>query len=451
MDKNLEKKALKKIQNIVFKKDEILRKKKNISELRKTNFESLSELTSLSYDEISSIADQVYKEITEDRKKRRKRIRIISSIVCLLIIIAVIIYIVNMNKYSFYDDFTNNINSWKINDIYDYKIYTEDGMYIIDNYKFKGPVWSYLYLEMPQNYVIELTSKWMKGKYSGYGLLLKEKNNNHFLFKLNGEGSTSTAYFVNDSYKIDTKWKKNVTELHDDKSINIQRIEVKNNEYKYFVNNKIIAKSYMPKMKIESVGFWVNVNTKVAFDNLKIFDLDNNEYNLNEDFKDLSNGWIEDHIYNYKYYIKNDMYYIENNISKKCSFSEIPIKIKDGYKVEVKTKWIKGETGNYGFILMEDYNNYVGFEINNNGTCMISKYINNKYTYVDDDTKIISKSESDNINILTVYIEDKKINFSINNKLTKIVDYDEMEFNYIGLRVCDKQIVAFDSVKIEEN
>ena len=183
---------------------------------------------------------------------------------------------------------------------------------------------------------LNLKSKWIKGKYNDYGLILKEKNQTHYWFKLNAEGNAGTAYYKDKNYIFNQKLKNKVAKASDGKTvINKQKIIVKNQDYEYFVNDKLFITHKLPKLDINSVGFLIDTDMTVAFDDLIIRKIENGketEIILNENFKDLSKGWIMEDEYRFKAYLKNNKYYINNNVKDNCNFSVIPFHITDGYK-----------------------------------------------------------------------------------------------------------------------
>jgi hypothetical protein len=202
MKRKLEEKILAEIRRIVIEKDLKRQTEQEKDEMREANIEALTDLTSLSREEVEKISGDVRKVFIHQLKKKRERNIRIAGVVLVLAVIAFFIFKPEKEPVvtTFTDDFSQNSNNWSLFQGFEHKRYITNNQYVFEINKDDWCYWDKVTVDFSENYDVEVSSTWMKGKFSGYGLGLNQDNSNYYAFRLKGDGSASFGKVV------DKKW-----------------------------------------------------------------------------------------------------------------------------------------------------------------------------------------------------------------------------------------------------
>ncbi len=446
---NLEKKILEEIKRRVIEKDKKLRDRKDSQEISKATKQALDEMTELNYNEVEAIEREVRQEMYKKRQKRRKLITWVVVIVAITGFIVALSILFKKPKVQIIENFNDSQRGWEEVDVFEYKRKIVDGHYLYETNEDGWCYWDNIPVELPDKYTIELKSTWLTGKYAGYGLMLLDQQNNYYTFQVRADGAASTALNVNDKWKINNSWLSKSCHPGDGETANIQKLVVDNKKYNYFVNDKLIKKGDVKELEISSIGVRVcNIQT-VAFDYLTITNNTTGKKIIDEQFENTSLGWIPKEKFEKKAYFKNGKYYFSSNTEDYCYWKDIPIESMDEFEVELTSIWQKGETANYGLMIMTDDENYLSLEMQNDGSARMVKCYNGEYTDIQDHVPTPYQSNGKNSQTQKVVVDGTEVKYFLNDKLIKRGIYYNSIYN-IGVRVCGRQSVAFDKLVIQE-
>lgn len=170
-----------------------------------------------------------------------------------------------------------------------------------------------------------------------------------------------------------------------------------------------------------------------------------------ETFDNNQKGWAVFDAFEYRRYFENGSYIIETNENDWCYWDYIGIDLPDKYSVELTTTWQKGKFGDYGFSLLFDNSNYYAFRISADGTASYGKIVDKEWEITDTWKKGLTNPGDGKIsNTQTLKVDNADFEYYVNNTLFREGTFDAFSPEYIGLRVCDKQKVAFNSLKIAD-
>jgi len=165
-----------------------------------------------------------------------------------------------------------------------------------------------------------------------------------------------------------------------------------------------------------------------------------------ENFDNNNNGWAVFDEYEYNRYLENGSYVHQINQADWCYWDYIEVAFPQKYSVEVKSEWLKGKFDEYGFQLVETNSDYIAFQIKPDGAA--------SYAIREGEDWAINESWADNIcnkgeNVQKVVVNGSNFEYYVNDKLFKKGTLLNTNPIKIGLRVCDKQTVAFQHVTIK--
>jgi len=460
MGMRTEEKILDEIRKRVIEKDTLVKEQKEIDALRKANQEALSDLTSLSKTDIELIAKDV--RIDFQNKKRKKQ----SYVTFGIIILAVIILIYanrkkqTTNKISttttetvtqgFYETFDDNKNNWSLTQDINYKreFDTENKQYIFETNEESYCYWDDLKFAAPQKFTVEVTSVWLKGKYEEYGINLLEDANNFHTFLIKGDGTASYAERRNDKWTINEAWWSDKANVGDGIAENVQKMVYEGDKIKYYINDKFIysaANSY----KISAMSLRVCNTQTIAFRKVRITDDVKKKVIIDDNFTNPSDEWNPANKWERLSEIKNGFYNLKANKEDQCYWGKVEYTpTMKNYDVNMKLKWIKGETANFGLMLMLDEHTYVGYELQNDGK---GRYIiSESGTYTKIET---AKSTGVEINPGTIInfkikVRDDEFEYFVNDKSVSKAKMGIYEVKMIGLRNCGRQEIDFDELSV---
>lgn len=450
MNKKLEEKILAEIRNRVIEKDRELKNQQELNLMREANIEALTELTSLSRKEVEKIGNQVKAEfITKENKKRKK---IITSAVLGATILLIMFFIfrpVPPPKESLTEDnFSENNYDWVILKGFENKRDFIDQQYIIETNKENWCFWDGIKMKLPKNYTIEIHSKWMGGKFGSYGLGLHKDDKNYHSFNLRGDGAASYGKLVDGEWLVNDPWKADFA--HEGKlQTNIQRIEVKDNGFNYYVNDKLL-KTGPSDFSANEFALRCCGEQKVAFLSVKITNTDTKELVFEDNFINPSEQWKPTKKYDSESYFENGKYILNTNNENSCYFSTSEThQISGNCTIELISTWISGDLSSYGFMLLNDNENYYSFELQNNGEARMVQCLNNEYVYVQNHVNTGLESDGKLSIRQKLVLENGEASYFVNDKLIK---KSALRLSFpckIALRCCGKQSVAFDNLVIK--
>lgn len=129
--------------------------------------------------------------------------------------------------------------------------------------------------DMPDNFDIELESRWQKGvNHYGHGITLGSDINNGYHFEVSGNGGACVWLYHKDEGPAETliDWKDNICNISNGNITNVHKVEVRGDVIQYYINGKYIGtiKTIIKNFSKGYIGVSINNKQTVAFDNLKI-------------------------------------------------------------------------------------------------------------------------------------------------------------------------------------
>jgi hypothetical protein len=173
-------------------------------------------------------------------------------------------------KVEFTDNFTNPSNLWNPKRNYTAESNFEKGRYILTEDNDNNCNWSVSELhQITDNCEIELTSVWLTGDLSNYGLMILNDDDNYVSCELQNNGIARFVESKSGKYTYVQNDVKTGFES-DGKSANKQKVIIKGSDISYYVNDKLIKTtgsnlSFPCKIALRVCG-----KQSVAFDKLSI-------------------------------------------------------------------------------------------------------------------------------------------------------------------------------------
>jgi len=461
MGKKLEEKILEEIKRRVLEKERENAEKQESEAVREATQEALAEMTSLSRKEVDNIAVQVRQEMLKKQEKQKRLYIAIGMIALLGLYIA---YTVSKNKTQqsttttttstnsenlFVETFDNNANNWDIFNNFEQKRYFENNRYIFETNEADYCYWDYVSLQLPENYTVEVSSTWLKGKFDDYGVIFQEQINHYYIFQMKADGDASVAAHVGEDWVESQSWTKNMCKTGDGTTSNVQKIEVNGNNYKYFINNKLFRSGDLKNLKISMIGLRVCDEQKVAFNSVKVTNSKTGEVLLNENFSNPHAEWEPKNEMEKESSIANGKYTFTGFTEDMCYWASVPVTISYNCEVTLKMSWQKGEMANFGLMVMQNDENYYGCEVRNDGNARLIKCESTTYTEIPDYMETNVEIDKDITVIQKVKISGGEIEYYVNDKLVGKSTINYMQLQQIGLRICGRQTVSFDEIKVQ--
>ncbi len=454
MGKDREEKILEEIRKRVLAADNKKRTGEEEDDLRYATRAALSEVTSLSRQEVDLIADSVRSEF---RRKRRIMAFICAGVI-LVVFLAGAIVAKNVAKNilkprPFLDEtFDDAQRGWETGEVFNYNRYFKNGEYIFQSNKDGWCYWDKAEVSLPPAYTVELKSGWKSGTYGEYGLMLMDISGNYLAFQLQGDGTVSHAIRYKDKWALNDKWVQGYASSGDGNAFNIQKVNFNKGEYEYFINGRLFKKGRFDLIRPSSVALRVCGEQTIGFDNLRITTKDTagkETVIMDEPFDNPGTLWAPHKTFLKSREFKDGKYVFTGNKKDWCYWSSIDMPLEGKYDVWLKSIWLKGEQANYGLMLIEDGKNYVSFEMKNNGDSRFTIYKNGKYIKISTDKKLVDPGDGEISNIQHVRVEGTRFKYYVNDKPVESWNLENIKVKKVGVRVCGRQTVAFDRLKIE--
>lgn len=449
MDKKLERLILEKLKDEVLKRDKELRNKEKGSDIKEATKEALAEMTNLSIEEVNQIAAQITAGVIEKDRRRKKNLKIIIVILIITASITGLMILSQKNKLYIEESFDTNTAGWDEYEQFEYKQIIGDGVYRIDNGDEEMCTWDYFDFSFPEKYSVEVVSKWQRGSFQEYGIVLLEESTDYMFFEIRADGAAIVNFKKNSKWDNKMAWKLNIIENAQKQPIK-QRIEVGGDFYKYFINDKLFHEGSMQGFNITKAGLMVCKKQDVTFDNMIITDLSTNKVLLNENFDTKDEKWSPISKITKKCYLENGVYYLEHGRDNKCFWSVRPFELPKNYRITLTTQWIEGEHEEYELVLKQDDKNFVAMQLCGDGRARYVTYSKGDYDKLPNFRNTKATSDGTNTNDIIIEVTDGKFKYFVNEQFIDQKDISNYHFFEIGVRICGKQKVGFDKLVIEE-
>ncbi|PID89523.1 MAG: hypothetical protein CSB01_01720 [Bacteroidia bacterium] len=451
MNKNTEKKILEELKKRVLERDKELRSHKDDENIKEATKEALTEMTILSRKEVDEIERKINAEIKAENKRKQKIRQKIIGVVAVVLLIIANVFFNKEEKMKIVETFDTREGGWDEYEKFEYKREMKDGKYFIENDKDGMCAWDYIDIDFPQEYCLELHSKWEDGNYDAYGMVLLESVENYFYFEVRGDGSALVNYKSNGKWTNQYAWESNVFESG--KKDITQKLEVKGNFYRYYVNGKLFQEGNLRNYRMKQVGMMVCGKQKIGFESLVLTRMQRGKMQeeiLNESFANTEAGWTFDEKLVKRCYYKDKMYFLQNNTKDLCFWSCRPFELPQNYRVSVQTKWVAGEHAGFEIVLHQDDNNFIGLEAQANGKARFVTYLEGEYDKIQNYKQTSAKHEDEKFHELAVEVRGEKFRFYVDNEFVDSWNLCGLTITEVGVRVCGRQTVAFDNLIIEE-
>ncbi len=449
MKKRLEERILEEIRRIVIEKDLKRQTEEEKDEMREANIEALQDLTSLSRQEIEKISADVRKTFVSQHKKKQQRNTRIAIGVGVLAIIAFFIFKPEREPVitTFTDDFSQNANNWSLFQDFNYKRYITNNQYVFEINKDDWCYWDDAKVDFPENYDVEVSSTWMKGKFSSYGVGLNENNSNYYAFSIRGDGASTFGKVIDKKWVIEDSWESNSANSGKNQT-NIQKIEVRGNSFKYYVNDKLIREGGI-NLNIKTLTLRGCGEQVVAFNSIKITNAKTSDVVFEENFGNEPGIWEPKKDYQLDSYFNEGEFIMDSNDEDNCYWANSTIRITENCEIKLSSKWLTGDLSTYGVMIAKNDENYYSFELMNDGKARLVERLDGEYSYVQNYVYTNFESDGYKTNDQKVVIKDGEISYFVND--VPIDEYfSKLEFPVtLYLRICGKQKIAYDYLEIK--
>ena len=123
------------------------------------------------------------------------------------------------------DHFDTNTYQWDTINKFVYHRYFSEGYYIFNVNSEGWCYWNSMSLNLPENYDLELSSKWLGGNINTYGIGLHQNDSEYYYFSLRGDGKAGFGKNIKGNWVVDDTLKSNMGYEGQNKK-NIQKIEI---------------------------------------------------------------------------------------------------------------------------------------------------------------------------------------------------------------------------------
>jgi hypothetical protein len=448
-----QKKIQDEIRRRVLEKDQELLQKKNEAEWQNVNLDVLADMTALSRAEVDSIANEVQQEWSH----RRKRTRVLRVLVTLGMVIILLVILFNTllapEPFSFTETFDTNEARWDEFRGYTKRTLIEEGAFIFENGTENWNYWSYQPVDLPQSYRVELASRWLRGKFAPYGIILLQDNENYTVFQVNGDGDGSYLIVRGGEYVTNPDWTDRVTKPAQEETPLIQRVDVQNQEYTYYIDDTYFHKGTLDSLHIQKVGMFVGELQTVAFDQITIWELENGEPGSviwEDSFEDNTKEWLISSKYERHGWIEKGAYVFEGNTSDTCYWAATTSQLPTAFEMWVESTWKRGELSWYGFQIFGNETDYYAMELRNDGQARLLKSVAGEYVYYGTTVNTSAVSLGDRTVTQSISIESDQLIYYVGDQMVDTVPFEFSTITQIALRVCGQQTIHFEALSIQE-
>jgi len=459
VNKKNEQKILEELRKRVIEKDRELQEKTESSNLIDSNKEALVELTNLSRKDVDAIEKQIRAEMQAKAAKTNKRR---TWIIVIAVVVGFIVFRIIMNKINqeppippmhFVEKFDNNNHHWDIFNDFENKRNIENGSYTFFANKADWCFWDDIELSFPQQYSIKLVSKWNRGAYDEYGLMLMQNTENYYTFVLRADGNTAQAIYQAAGWIKNNEWK---SVGFSQKNEVVQELKVNNTHFQHFVNGTLTHEGVFQIAPFNSFALRICDKQSVSFNSIEVKNTQNGNILFSDNFdqKSPTTQWEEKNKAIKESKLENGKYILTTNDAEQCYWAvttpkiELPPANVSKYTIKVKMNWITGEDANFGIMLMSDDLNYTAFQTRSTGDSRAVRSENGEYVLTPEFLPTGIMSDEKTPITMLIKVDSNNYEYFINDKLINSGDFNYMNITYIGLRVCGRQTIAFDEIEL---
>ncbi len=449
MNRKTEKKILDEIRKSVLNKDNELKKRQEEKEIQQANIEALAEMTSLSESEVKQIAQLVRDEVSKDYYQKRKRnIYIFSTIAAIVLITVFFLYEPEPEVNIVEETFDTNAAGWDEFDEFKFKRYMKDNSYIFETNVDGWCYWDDIPVDLPINYAVEVRSKWQKGKFNSYGFSLLTSDDAYFSFQIRADGAAHFGKTVEGKWDIDDSWLTGKAYESGEQKSNVQRVEVRGINFKYLVNGNFVREGVLDLI-INNIGLRSCGEQIIAFESIRVVDLDTDEVVFLEDFSTPNKSWNPCGKVTKHSRFENGSFIFKSNTADNCYWSTSQkYALSQNCEVSVATTWLKGESSSYGFMIMQDEENYILCSMINDGNARLVACEYDEYINIQNHVSTSFDSAGKNQFTQKIIIKDGMVQYFINDQFVQEIALGRVNPHYLGVRVCGKQTVAYDHLSV---
>lgn len=475
MNQKLEEKILEELRARVIDKDRELQDKKEYREMRQATISALAEMTQLPDSEIDAMANEIHNEVMEKEKKRHIKIFAavaVAAFIGLVVLLSVensIPAFVEMllfggllgGFYAYYrrhfrprqliiDNFDNTKLKWETGNYYKQWRYIEDQKYRFETNREDWCYWDKIPLHLPKKCTITARTHWQGGSYSGeYGIILLDINKNYVVFSANGKGSASYAIRKDKKYVVDKPWKNGKAKRG--RLFNNFEVKLEDKKFEFRVNDNFVYSGDTERLEdFVHIGLRVCDKQKVDFYELKVKDDQSGEMVLSEDFTSPHQEWSARQEYRWKKEIVPEGYQLLTNADDYCYWTSAALNFGGDCDVTLSSRWLEGESTNYGLMLFDKKDCYFSFELQQNGKARYTRKTGEKYATIGDYQQTPYSSDGTNTLYQTVKIRKRKFFYYVNDHLVKSGEFPSHKVERVAVRVCGFQKVVFQKLVVEE-
>lgn len=368
------------------------------------------------------------------------------------------------------ENFDNNNNGWVIGNNNTRELKLFNGRYYFEH-KPTSSSWTSsskkFTLSSSQNFELETSIQKISGVNDyGFGLFLKDNNNNAIELSIAANGHYRTDKLRNGKYNTLKGWTKSSLVKTGNYSTNKLKIKKVGNTFTFYINGSLVDTQTLYDVSGSRVGFVINKNQKISVDyvTLKTISGSSNTYVNNnssggkslpfyDSFNNNNKGWPLTDNSDIDYSLTNGKYYLDHLRESGGYRSSLPISINESkdFVIETKIDKISGVTDtSFGISWGRKGNNSFRFFITATGYYKFVRLVNDK------EEKIFSWTKSSYINkgngssnTLKVKKENNRYTFYINGNYVNEYDFEPFFGNYVGFLLFNRQKIAVDYLDVK--
>ncbi len=445
MGKRLEEKIQEEIRRRVIEEDERRQHEIDTLQGRDATRKALAEITTLSQEEVDAIAGDVRGEMENAARRRRRIGGAVVLVVLIMAGVAALKWVNRPQPFAYEEPFDDGSRGWEVGEDFDHKRAFRDGDYVFSADKDDWCYWDTAPVALPDAYAVELRSRWLKGKFDEYGLMLLVDAERYLVFQLRGDGAASWGRKRGDDWEVNAKWSQNRARPGQDDADNLQRIEVTGDTFTYFINGALMTDGELGGLKPKMVGLRTCGQQTVAFKEIRVTD-PGGEILFADALDGPDAGWEPKETFTKKRYFENGRFVFAGNREDWCYWSDAPFDLGPDYDVRLSSVWVRGEQQNFGLMLQKDDKTYLAFEVKGDGAARFLRNLNGEYKEIGDYRETGTPTEGKITQ--TVQVRGDRFTYRVNGREVDDGVFMGMDVEEIGLRVCGRQTVAFDHLSV---
>lgn len=171
-----------------------------------------------------------------------------------------------------------------------------------------------------------------------------------------------------------------------------------------------------------------------------------------DNFDDKNMRWSQtDKLLQHRYF-KEGSYFFEVGRKDWCYWDSIEVNLPENFDLSLRSRWVKGEFGTYGPIILDTAGDYLSVEHNGKAQAAYSLRKNKEWIVSKDWKSAGYSAQQKKDNIQRIDMRGKHFDYYVNDQLVYSGTASELgDFEKVGLRVCDKQCLEFKEIKITDS